>query len=83
MITVENPEDGSTACVNCPAQGLATPTAKQIADAGYPGWTLIEEHAERPVEEFTADQLEAARLNTLTRFELMQEIKALIAAATG
>lgn len=78
MVTLLSP-DGQRVCTRCDSGG--TPSAKDIAAMGYSGWTIVGESAAVPVEQLSADQIEAARLNGLTRFELMQEIKKLIAAA--
>jgi hypothetical protein len=47
---------------------------------GYSGWTVVSESAAVPVEQLSADEIEAARLNSLTRSELMAELGARIAA---
>lgn len=79
MVTLQDPKTGAKVCINHPSP-TAPATADQIEAAGYPGWTVVAEHDQRPAEQLTADEREAARLNGLTRFQLVQEIKALIAA---
>jgi hypothetical protein len=77
MVTLQSP-DGRRVCTRCDSTGALS--GKDIAAMGYSGWTVVSESAAVPVEQLSADEIEAARLNGLTRFQLMQEIKALIAA---